>query len=139
MTSIRRSAVVVLCLAVLGIGACAPKRLDLVERGAVTVEKVPSANARISAVNVHQQGEDLEVEVVVRPSQWVRRFSPGAVEIEILDPEGRAFSFTESQSFRRHRDLYSKLQQARFWARLPYRADPRTVIRVTHLQSMPYR
>ena len=137
MTSLRHTSVVVLCLVSLALGGCAAKRVDLVEQGAVTVETVPSEQARIDAVNVHQRGEDLEVEVVVRPAEWVRRFSPGAVEIAIVDPQGRSFTFTESQSFRRHRDWYSKLQLAEFWARIPYRARPGTVIRVTHLTSIP--
>jgi hypothetical protein len=81
--------VVTMCLVATIVSGCATSRVNLVDTGAVSVEKIPSERIYISRVSVFQEGDELLVSGFVK-----RRHSSGPggghVDIAIVGPDGGA-------------------------------------------------
>lgn len=125
----------VVCLFGVMTEGCASKRLNLIQDGVVSVEKISSEDGEVSDVNVHQHNGTMEIEVMVRPTERVRSFVMGAVEVEVRDPQGATFSFVQKRAIKMNKQQFSTLQHAHFWILFPYQPGPGTVIRVTHIST----
>lgn|GEM_PF-6860606 len=123
------------CVCALIMSGCAAKRLDLVQEGTVTVEKISSEDGEIGDVNVHQHNGTMEIEVMVRPTERVRSFVAGAVEMEVKDPQGATFNMVQKRAIKQNMPQFSTLQHAHFWVLFPYQPGPGTMIRVTHIST----
>lgn len=135
MGKIRFALVSVVCAFALVVVGCATARINLVQDGTVKVETVSSEDGAVESVNVHQHNGTMEIEIMVRPTERVRSFVAGAVEVEIQDPEGASFSFVQKRAIKQKMSQFSTLQHAHFWVLLPYKPGPGTLIRVTHIST----
>ena len=124
-----------LCACALVFTGCASKRLDLVQEGTVRVEKVSSEDGEVGDVRVHQHNGTMEIEVMVRPTERVRSFVAGAVEVEVTDPQGATFNVVQKRAIKQNMQQFGTLQHAHFWLLFPYTPGPGTVIRVTHIST----
>ena len=123
------------CACALAMSGCAPKRLDLIQQGTVTVEKILSEDGEVGDVNVHQHNGTMEIEVTVRPTERVRSFVAGAIEVEVKDPQGATFNVVQKRAIKQNMQQFGTLQHAHFWVLFPYQPGPGTLIRVTHIST----
>lgn len=123
------------CVCSLAFAGCAATRLDLVQGGTVRVEKVSSEEAEVKTVNVRQQDGTMEIEIMVRPTERVRSFVAGRVEVEVQDPQGASFHVVQKRSIKESMPQFSKFQHAHFWVIFPYQPGPGTLVRVTHIPT----
>jgi hypothetical protein len=124
-------------LGVFALSACVAKRIDLVQAQTVAIEKVNSDDAYIEIVNAHQHQNELELEVVIRPNESVRRFIAGQVQVDIISPDNRGMphTFKMTRPEKSQYGMDSKLQHVHFHARFPHITQNGTVIRITHLPA----
>lgn len=94
-----------------------------------------SVDAEVKTVNVHQQDGTIQIEIMVRPTERIRTFVAGRVEVDVEDPKGASFHVVQKRSFKESLPQFSALQHAHFWVILPYQPGPDTLVRVTHIPT----
>ncbi len=77
-------AIFIACIAITG---CTTSRVNLAERGIVSIERVPTKHIYVSAAYVYQDGDELVISGRVK-HKHAHRTSRGHVDIIILGPEG---------------------------------------------------
>ncbi len=131
----------ILAMTGIALSGCVSKRVDLVDTGAVSLQRLPSKDTHISRVDVFQDGDELVITGKLR-----RGLSSmpglGHVDIAIVDPEGKILKEVHTNYFprilarkQRRRILAmarNQRQQANFGVRLPLVPPPGSTIRVTY-------
>lgn len=127
----RRPIRINLCLAyawaILAVGGpgCTSKRVDLIERGVVRLERVPTARGYYRDVCAY------ESENAIRVTGYVRRFlDPGHVHVQLVDSDGTVVVEERAPVNRPLRS--SRVRHTRFEARLAVPPSTPTTIRVMH-------
>lgn len=130
----KRKLYVGILLGVIALSGCVAKRIDLVQAQSVSIERVDSDDAFIEIVNAHQHQNELEIEVVLRPNESVRRFVAGQVQVDIISPnnENAPHTFKITRPEKSQYGMDSKLQHVHFHARFPHVTQNGTIIRITH-------
>ncbi len=118
-------AIFIACIAMIG---CTAKGVNLVDKGIVSIEKVPTSDIYVSAAYVYQDGDELVISGKVK-HRHAHRKSGGHVDITILDPEGKIImEVTTSYLPRIIRSKGSR--EARFSVRLPFIPPKGSTVRV---------
>lgn len=82
----------ILCIAIATLliaAGCASTGVDLVKKGVITLEHLPSKYAHTHKVSVHQTQADIVISGELYDRFHQRGFIPGHVDIEILSPEDK--------------------------------------------------
>jgi len=113
---------------------CASDRVNLVDRGTVSIERVPSGGIYISEVRVNQDGDELVVTGRVRR----RGHSPvslGHVDVSIISPEGKTLEQVSTYYSPRiipSKPGHRRLHGSRFEVRLPTIPPTGSKVRVAY-------
>lgn len=113
---------------IVGLG-CASNRINLVDNGTVTVERINSQGAYVSSVYVYQDGDYLVISGRVKQLYSTVVTDRGHVDITMLNPYGTTL---KQVSKRYNPRLSRKKRTAYFRARLPVILTPGVIVRVMH-------
>lgn len=119
------------------IPGCATNRIDLVDKGLVSVETVPSKRVNILWTDVYQDGNDMVVYGVVQRRSYTSYPLKTHVDIAVLSPEGTVLQETRTQDIYVPRRIPGKgINWKRFEVRFPsIPAEGSKVSIVTHSDS----
>ena len=113
---------------------CAPNRVNLVDNGTVSIERIPSGGIYISKVRVNQEGNEFVVTGRVKRSDHSPLCS-GHVYVAIMSPEGKILeqvsTYYSPRFIPRKRD-HRRLHGSRFEVRLPFIPPAGSKIRVAY-------
>ncbi len=129
MRNIKIIILTIFSLTIASFGGCASNRINLVDNGTVTIERVNSKKMLISKVSVYQEGETLVIKGKVR-----RRFSSGIaagghVDIAVFDQEEKPIkNITKHYASRWVKHPHA----SSFTVRLPLILSQGSVVRVAH-------
>jgi hypothetical protein len=131
--TIRAAGIATLCLVATIVPGCATSRVNLVDSGTVSIEKVSSEKTCISKVYVFQEGNDLIVSGNVK-----RRVSPGPggghVDVTILGPDGVSIKELETPYFPRIIPLKGA-RESKFSVKIPILLPEGSKVQVEHHHS----
>jgi len=131
--------------AALGIGlfslalvGCASGRVNLVENGTVSVEKVDTSLHEISSVNVVQSGKHLILSGEVKRRPVEAQTTRPHIDVQITTPDGRLIEkvlpleYSQKPKTARSRRRYRNWYPRDFHSKLPFEAPEGSKIRVEH-------
>ena len=120
---------VILCfLSIIG-GECAESRINLVDDGTVTVERVDSRQARIVNVNVYQDGEGIVISGTVRRKSTTVAVDKGHVDVVVFSPDGNIIQEVIARYTPR---LTKKRRSAQFSVRIETSLPNNSIVRMVH-------
>lgn len=117
----------VLCICFFLTG-CQPRRIDLLETGALRLERSPEKRGYYRDIHVYNDETTLFI------TGYVKRFlEPGRIEIEVFGSDGELLAETKVDVHRPMRS--SSVRYARFEAQLTVQSEKASTVRITHYPS----
>lgn len=110
---------------------CASTGADLVKKGVITVEHIPSRYAHTHRVSVHQKGTDIVISGELYSRFHQPSFIPGHVDIEVISPEGKLLGQGIGKYYRVG-GRKSKSRRFEFLMQLSANAPQGSKIRIVH-------
>lgn len=132
-----RNVLILLASAVVS-AACATattRAVDMIAEGSVQVTLQKSDDVIYSKVDVHQHGDETEIQIVVRPPERVRYFAVGTIKMVVNRPDGSHQEIVTDKARVDHHDVGSKLQHAHFIVVIPYTLPTGTDVTVSYEPS----
>jgi len=113
------------------ISGCATNRIDLADRGVVSVETVPGKRVNILWTDVYQDGEDLVIYGVVQRHSHSSYPIKTHVDVNIFAPDGTVLQQTRTPDIYVPRRLAGKgISWKRFEVRLPTTPPRGSLVRI---------
>jgi hypothetical protein len=120
---------VVLCFLFIIVGECAASRVNLVDEGIATVERVNSRQARVSHVSVYQDDKGVLISGMVRRKSVATGPDKGHVDVVVFSPDGDVLQEVIGRYTPR---LTKNKRTARFSVRISTSLPQGCIVRVVH-------
>ena len=122
-------------LTIVYIAGCASNRINLVDNGTVSIERVSSQRTLVSKVYVYQQEEELVISGRVRRRLSTGLAGGGHVDITVLNQEGKPIK-NISKGYLPRWIKHSRTSS--FTVHLPLIISEASIVRVVHHSGAPH-
>jgi hypothetical protein len=112
----------------IAISGCAPVLVDLVDKGVVSIERLPSRNIYVPGIHVYEDGGELVISGRVRRLRSTR-LGGGYVDIVVISPDGKIIEYVRTRYYPRIIPREGK-RESRFTVRLPFIPPKGSIIKV---------
>lgn len=120
-----------ICIIVIALSGCASHKVNLVDEGVVSIERLPSKGVYISRAYAYKEGVDLVVSGRVKRSRSVASPSGGHVDIAILSSDRKIIK-TTSTSYTPRIIRRKGARESFFTARIPMVPPAGAVVAVVY-------